>query len=122
MLTMKKFFRIFVIVCLIGAMPQVAFAEDEKPGLRDLFSFKVSTKGSKTVVGVLTDLTSNSLTIRTEDGKETTYVLGLGLKLPKGVEKSSIVTIQVNEKLKVVKSVSPTMSAKHKIPDSKMKS
>ena len=107
----RKTVTVFLVLCLFSGTAQVAFSEETKSSTSEIREAK-SSKGLKSVTGILADVTSGSITIRTEDGKELTYMRGFKLKLPKGVEKGSIVTIQVNEKLNVVKSIEHL--AKHK--------
>ncbi len=109
---MKKSFSIFLITVFM-CMSSVVFSEDTKT--------TAQTTKMKSVVGILTDVTSNSLTIRTEDGKEATYMRGLGLKKPEGVGKGSFVTVHINIMLNVVKSIDQDITAKHKNSNSKFK-
>ena len=111
---MTKVLAAVIMVSVLCFPASAVRADEDKPGLRDLFSFKQTTKGLTTVVGILTDVASMTITIRTPEGKEITYMRGLGLELPPGVQKSSLVTLKINEKLGVVKSISPTVDLPRK--------
>lgn len=94
---MKKIFISFVITLLLAVFAAGLRAEEPK----------LAKKGTQSITGILTEVTQTSLTIRTQDGKELSYMRGFKLKMPEKSGKGSLVTIRINPILGVVKSIEP---------------
>jgi len=90
----KRIFLISIAVCCLFVFSRTVFSKDDAP-----------EKNSKFITGILTEVTQMSITIRTQDGKETEYMRGFKLKMPEKAGKGSLVTIRINPILNVVKSV-----------------
>lgn len=92
---MRKVFASFtVIVLLISQILAAAYAKEPK-----------SSKGSQYITGILTEVTQTTISIRTQDGKESAYMRGFKLKIPEKAGKGSLVTVRINPILNVVKSI-----------------
>ena len=91
---MKKFFSILLIALLLNLFSPAVFSANEAPA-----------KGGQTITGILTEITQSSIGIRTQDGKELSYMRGFKLKIPEKAAKGSLVTIRINPILNVVKSI-----------------
>ncbi len=94
---MKKILFCFTVL-LIGSVVSFSLHAEEP---------KQAKKNRQSITGILTEVTKTSLTIRTQDGKELSYMRGFKLKMPEKVGKGSLVTIHINPILGVVKSIEP---------------